>query len=200
MMAELSATQSVVKVLGIHHLSIPCNDLERAVRFYTEVLGMQLVRVIESDGAPHFLGTNLPAGLQWDDSAARRDYEEYIATYQHSESWRTRRTRLAQLRAGRDEVVLFQRMEPAEHDTLRDNGIYHQSFRISAEDMARLAELKRSGTSMIRFHTGPTLRWPHGKALYLWDSEGNYIELESNEDLSSQFGLPDTHSHAVGPK
>ena len=62
-MAE-TAAQSVVKVTGIHHISIPCNDLQRAIRFYTEVLGMEFVRIIEGDTAPHFLGTNLPAGLQ----------------------------------------------------------------------------------------------------------------------------------------
>jgi hypothetical protein len=94
------------------------------------------------------------------------------------------------LRAGRDEVDLFQRPEPDERDTLQANGIFHQSFHISAEDMARLAELKERGDTTIRFHSGPTLRWPQGKALYLWDSEGNYLELESDEDLPAQFGRP----------
>jgi hypothetical protein len=32
------------------------------------------------------------------------------------------------------------------------------------------------------------LRWPHGRAMYLWDPEGNYIELESEEDLPAAFG------------
>lgn len=54
--------------------------------------------------------------------------------------------------------------------------------------MRRLAELKKQGNSGIRFHTGPTLRWPDGWAMYLWDAEGNYLELESVEDLPAQSG------------
>jgi hypothetical protein len=154
------------------------------------VLGMEFVRTIAGDTAPHFLGTNLPPGLQWDSALAEREHREYLAAYEQARPGRAPGTKLAQLRAGSDEVVLFLRPEPVEHDTLLENGIYHQSFHISPEDMARLAELKARGGSGIRFHNGPTLRWPHGKALYLWDSEDNYIELESDEDLPAEFGIP----------
>jgi len=188
-MAETTAP-SVIKVTGIHHISIPCNDLQRAIRFYTEVLGMEFVRIIEGETAPHFLGTNLPTGLQWDDSLAEQEHQEYLAAYEQSRPGGPPGTTLAQLRAGRDEVVLFLRPAPMERDTLHDNGIYHQSFHISPEDMTRLAELKARGDSGIRFHNGPTLRWPHGRALYLWDSENNYLELESDEDLRAEFGIP----------
>ena len=82
-MAETTAP-SVIKVTGIHHISLPCNDLQRAIRFYTEVLGMESVRIIEGETAPHFLGTNLPTGLQWDDSLAEQEHQEYLAAYEQS--------------------------------------------------------------------------------------------------------------------
>jgi catechol 2,3-dioxygenase-like lactoylglutathione lyase family enzyme len=189
-MAESPAAKSVVRVTGIHHISIPCNDLDRAVRFYTAVLGMEYVRTFSGDTAPHFLGTNLPAGLEWDDALAQREYREYMETYERPQPGRTPGTTIAQMRAGRDQVDLFLRPAPVERDTLHENGVFHQSFHVSPEDMARLAELKARGDSGIRFSNGPTLRWPHGKALYLWDSEGNYIEVESDEDLRAEFGSP----------
>jgi hypothetical protein len=40
---------------------------------------------------------------------------------------------------------------------LIEDGIFHTSFHISPEDMDLLVELKRKGTSEIRFHTGPVL-------------------------------------------
>jgi catechol 2,3-dioxygenase-like lactoylglutathione lyase family enzyme len=30
----------MIKTTGIYHMGIPCNDVGRAVKFYTEVLGM----------------------------------------------------------------------------------------------------------------------------------------------------------------
>jgi catechol 2,3-dioxygenase-like lactoylglutathione lyase family enzyme len=192
-MADTAAAPSVVKVTGIHHISIPCNDLDRAVRFYTEVLGMEFVRRFTGDTAPHFLGTNLPAGLEWDNALAAREYREYLETYELPRPGGAPGTTIAQLRAGRDQVDLFLRPAPVERDTLAENGVFHQSFHVSAADMTRLAELKARGDSGIRFSNGPTLRWPHGRALYLWDSEGNYIELESDEDLRAEFGQPASH-------
>ena len=78
-------------------------------------------------------------------------------------------------------------IEQTEQEMLVQNGIFHQSYHISPDDMDRLVELKRQGNSGIRFHSGPALRWPHGRAIYLWDSEGNYLELESEEDLPSKY-------------
>ena len=34
-----------MKVKQIYHIGLPCNDLERAVKFYTEVLGMKCTKV-----------------------------------------------------------------------------------------------------------------------------------------------------------
>lgn len=185
-------TESVVKVLGIHHAGILCNDLDRAVDFYSRVLGMELVGTYRSsDGRAHFTGANLPPEVEKkvDIVEAQRDFEEYLGAYRQARPGRTPKTVFARMRCGNEEVVLFERPEPLEGDTLIENGIFHQSFRISAEHMAHLVELKRRGDSGIRFHTGPAIRWPHGRALYLWDTEGNYIELESHEDLRAEYGV-----------
>ncbi len=32
-----------MKLLGLHHVSLVCSDLERTVKFYTEILGLTLV-------------------------------------------------------------------------------------------------------------------------------------------------------------
>ena len=185
-----SETDSVVKILGLHHAGIPCNDLDRAVEFYTQVLGLEVIGAYRSsDGRPHFLGANLPQEVKVEDAQAERDFQEYVANYQAARPGKTPQTDFVRLSAGHTEVVLFQRLEPEERDTLIQNGIFHQSYHISKEDMARLTELKRQGGSGIRFHTGPALRWPHGRAMYLWDTEGNYIELESQEDLRAELGV-----------
>ena len=34
-----------MKVKQIYHIGLPCNDLERAVKFYTEVLGMKCTKI-----------------------------------------------------------------------------------------------------------------------------------------------------------
>ena len=34
-----------MKVKQIYHIGLPCNDLERGVKFYTEVLGMKCTKI-----------------------------------------------------------------------------------------------------------------------------------------------------------
>jgi hypothetical protein len=131
----------------------------------------------------------VPEGVSFEAPDAEKDYNEYVDSYRAARGGRDPDIRFARMRAGDTEVVLFERPEPMETDTLIENCIFHQSFHISPEDMDRLAELKKSGDSDINFHNGPTLRWPHGRAMYLWDTEGNYLELESEEDLPAQFGV-----------
>ncbi len=55
-------------------------------------------------------------------------------------------------------------------------------------DARRTGKEKLRGSVELK-RTGPVLRWPSGRALYLWDSEGNYIELESPEDLPTKYGI-----------
>ena len=188
-MGDTSAT-STVKILGMHHSGIPCNDLDRAVDFYTRVLGFEKIAVTPKGILKrHFTGTNIPDSVAYEAPDAEKDYAEYVEAYRAARDGRDPDIRFARMRAGGTEVVLFERPEPLETNTLIENSIFHQSFHISPADMDHLAELKQSGDSEINFHNGPTLRWPHGRAMYLWDTEGNYIELESEEDLPTQFGV-----------
>lgn len=39
----------MIKTRGIYHIGIPVNDIDRAVRFYTEVLGMEVVKLNRDD-------------------------------------------------------------------------------------------------------------------------------------------------------
>src|SRR5215470_17760690 len=48
----MSATVSeggMIKTRGVYHLGIPVNDMERAVKFYTEVLGMAVAKLNRDD-------------------------------------------------------------------------------------------------------------------------------------------------------
>jgi catechol 2,3-dioxygenase-like lactoylglutathione lyase family enzyme len=191
---QSSQADSVVKVEGIHHAGIACNDLNRAVDFYTRVLGMKVMLRTDSESMQgHFVGTRLPPKAGLESAEGEEDMRQFESEYRQVRPDRPRpATKFARMKAGVDEVVLFERLDRIESDTLVENGIFHQSFHISCEDMDRLAEMKRQGNSDIRFHTGPVLRWPTGRALYLWDSEGNYIELESEEDLPAKYGIRET--------
>jgi predicted enzyme related to lactoylglutathione lyase len=39
----------MIKTTGIYHMGIPCNDVGRAVKFYTEVLGMTIAKLNNDD-------------------------------------------------------------------------------------------------------------------------------------------------------
>jgi catechol 2,3-dioxygenase-like lactoylglutathione lyase family enzyme len=172
---------TVVKVTGIHHSGIPCNDLDRAIDFYQRVLGFELEGTTrEPSTAGHFLGVRTPPGLRGAGPEAEGELREFEARHQEARG-RIAPTRFARMKCGRDAVVLFERPDPVEHDTHLENGIFHQSFHISRDDMERLIAVKRQGDSRLQFHNGPVLRWPHGRAMYMWDTEGNYLELESEE-------------------
>ena len=41
----------MIKTTGVYHTGIPVDDIDRAERFYTEVLGMQLVTRVGQEGA-----------------------------------------------------------------------------------------------------------------------------------------------------
>lgn len=178
MVREKTDSKSVVTITGIHHSGIPCNDLDRAVDFYTRVLGMKLLGKNAGVDQVHFFG-NFPPDQQA--YPAEEAYREYVEDYQRARPGKKPVSNFARLKAGDDDVVLFQRTEPVEIDTLVENGIFHQSFHVSKEDIDRLIELKEQGGSEIRFHIGPVPRGVNGRAMYLWDTEGNYLELEFRE-------------------
>lgn len=192
---QTSAAQSTVTIQGIHHSGVACNNLERAVEFYTKVLGMKLAGPINSDTLrAHFLGAGMPKEdrEQLKNEEGERDLKEFLDMWQRERPGEPQPSgRFARMKAGDDDLVLFERLsarETTEQEMLLEAGIFHLSYYISPEDMERVLELHRQGDSDIRLHTGPVRRGLHGWAIYLWDTEGNYVELEAPGDLPGQSG------------
>ncbi len=80
--------------------------------------------------------------------------------------------RLDRLKCGNDEVVLFERPRPINKDTIDQDGIAHQAFDLDWDDYdAAMKTAKELG----RFHRAVERR--SGKTIYMFDSEGNYLEL-----------------------
>jgi catechol 2,3-dioxygenase-like lactoylglutathione lyase family enzyme len=122
----------MVQTTGIYHIGIPADDLARAERFYTQVLGMKVEGQAGEGG-----------GL------------------------------LVRMKCGSADVVLFQRPRPLKRNSFKEDGISHNAFEVAPEafDQA-IAFLKTKGC----FHEGPVAR-PSGRAVYFFDSEGNYQQL-----------------------
>jgi glyoxylase I family protein len=122
----------MIQTVGIYHIGIPVDDVDRAEGFYTKVLGMKTAARIGESGA-----------------------------------------RLVRLTCGDTDVVLFQRPRPLHRNTLKEDGIAHQAFEVAPEAFDEALEfLKREG----HYHEGPVVR-PSGRAVYFFDSEGNYQQL-----------------------
>ena len=94
-----------MKVKSLYHVGIPVDDLDRAQKFYTEVLGMQLMDRV--GGNP-----NNPDALEIHGKVQRLD----------------------RLRCGNDDVVLFERPRPIRRDALDQDGIAHQAFDMDWND------------------------------------------------------------------
>ena len=125
----------MIQTIGIYHIGIPVDDLDRAERFYAQVLGMKVEARIRESGA-----------------------------------------QLARLKCGDADVVLFQRPRPLKRNSLQEDGIAHQAFEVTPEAFDKAIEfLKSQGC----YHEGPTVR-PSGRAVYFFDSEGNYQQLHAS--------------------
>src|ERR1044072_3194976 len=52
----------MIKRKGIYHMGIPVNDVERAVKFYTELLGMTIAKLNRDDTGDHLNRANPRSG------------------------------------------------------------------------------------------------------------------------------------------
>ncbi len=126
----------MIQTIGIYHIGIPVDDLDRAERFYAQILGMKVDARLKEEGA-----------------------------------------QLSRLKCGKADVVLFQRPRPLERNTLKEDGISHQAFEVPPESFDKaVAFLKSQGL----YHSGPVVR-PSGRAVYFFDSEGNYQQLHASK-------------------
>ena len=52
----------MIKTRGVYHIGIPVNDMERAVKFYTEVLGMSVAKLNRDDMGDKLSRADLRSG------------------------------------------------------------------------------------------------------------------------------------------
>ncbi len=52
----------MIKTRGVYHIGIPVNDMERAVKFYTEILGMTVAKVNRDDMGDRLSRADLRSG------------------------------------------------------------------------------------------------------------------------------------------
>jgi catechol 2,3-dioxygenase-like lactoylglutathione lyase family enzyme len=119
------------KIKGVHHLGLPVNNLERAKRFYTEVLGLACTKVSEDEETGSL-------------------FKEAMGHYPMT-------ARLFMQNG--DELVLFERSKPIDRGEF-DDGTSHISLELAKEDFATaVADLKKAGVKiMYEEHVRPTGR------------------------------------------
>ena len=52
----------MITTKGVYHIGIPVNDVERAVKFYTEILGMSVAKLNRDDMGDHLNRADLRSG------------------------------------------------------------------------------------------------------------------------------------------
>jgi catechol 2,3-dioxygenase-like lactoylglutathione lyase family enzyme len=80
--------------------------------------------------------------------------------------------RLDRLRCGSDDVVLFERPRPLGRDALDQDGIAHHAFDLAPEEFEQAL---RTAQELGTYHR--SVARSSGKTIYMFDSEGNYLEL-----------------------
>jgi catechol 2,3-dioxygenase-like lactoylglutathione lyase family enzyme len=80
--------------------------------------------------------------------------------------------KLDRFRCGNDDVVLFERPDPISRDALAQDGIFHQAFDMNWEDYD---DALKTAKELGKYHR--SVERSSGKTIYMFDSEGNYLEL-----------------------
>ena len=150
-------------IRGIHHTAISTGDLDRALTFYRDLLGFEVV-----------MEFGWPEGTEFADS---------ITGLKGSAA------RTAMLRAGNTHIEIFEYSSPPpkEGDPRRpvcDHGITH--FCVDVVDIE--AEYERLKAAGMTFHC-PPLDLGVAKATYGRDPDGNVVELQEVIDENSGMAL-----------
>jgi catechol 2,3-dioxygenase-like lactoylglutathione lyase family enzyme len=155
-------------IRGIHHTAISTGDLERAVRFYRDLLGFSVV--LEFQWPVGMAEADAITGLK--DSSARA----------------------VMLKAGNMMIELFQYSSPTpkRSDANRpvcDHGITHIALDVTDVD----AEYERLKAAGMRFHCPPQeieVGGVKAKATYGRDPDGNVVEIQQVIGSESPIALP----------
>jgi len=110
-----------MKVKQIYHIGLPCNDLERGVKFYTEVLGMKCTKIgyDTESGGPYKEKYGMFPNI------ARLFMEDGMC------------------------LVLFQRPDTVDRGDF-DEGTNHLALEVSSEDFDKATdELKKAGVKVL---------------------------------------------------
>lgn len=138
-------------IKGFHHAALSTPDLDRCLKFYTEVIGCEVAWTFGwragSEAADHVTGLR--------NSAARA----------------------VMLKLGSSFIEIFEFSSPAARPTsgerpVCDHGITHICLEVS--DMQ--AEYARLGARGVRFHSPPQAQ-DTGWVVYARDCDGNVLEL-----------------------
>lgn len=79
---------------------------------------------------------------------------------------------LDRMRCGNDDIVLFERPRALERDALDQDGIAHHAFDL---DWDEYDDALKTAKELGKYHR--SVDRPSGKTIYMFDSEGNYLEL-----------------------
>lgn len=91
--------------------------------------------------------------------------------------------RIDRLTCGPDTVVLFERPKPLERDPIAEDGVAHQAFEMDWNDYDRALEAIQE-LGLLR----TTEDRASGKTVYLFDSEGNHLELHFSTPKEHRAG------------
>lgn len=140
-------------ILGIHHASVTVSDLDRALYFYRDLLGLELLYTKENSGGKE---TSRGVGLEG------------------------ARMRVAVLKAGEDQVELIEYLSPKGKPYDRrpcDIGNMHIAFRVG-NIKAKYDELIKKG---VRFNAAPSEITSGPMKGWFWtyfnDFDGSQLEL-----------------------
>ena len=73
-----------MKIKQIYHIGLPCNDLERATKFYTDVLGMKCTKVgfDTESGGPYKDEFHLPSLMHDPSRLESGDQQQSVRCHQ----------------------------------------------------------------------------------------------------------------------
>lgn len=152
-------------IKGLHHVAISTGDIERALRFYCDLLGFEeIARFGWQEGSE---GADRITGLERSSCSAA----------------------MLKLSNAFVELFEFSTPQPRAGDPDRpvcDHGITHLCVAVSDID----AEYDRLKAAGMRFHCPPQTTGGAARATYGRDPDGNVVELLEIGEPSSPMALP----------